>query len=70
MFEDSIEFSKSENALPCPFCGNKEIVVDKYKHAVGERYRIWCTHCMATIDPGYAQSKHTVEEMWNRRTQE
>lgn len=70
MFENTISLEKSKNAKPCPFCGNDEIVVDKYNHEVGERYRIWCTHCLAMIDPGYAQSVHAVEEKWNRRTQE
>lgn len=56
------------NTKPCPFCGSKEIVIDKYEHRAGERFRIFCTECMAMIDPGYAQNKHTVIEMWNKRT--
>lgn len=54
-------------AKPCPFCGEKEIVIDKYEHKVGTRYRIFCTGCMAMIDPGWAKNQYTVLEMWNRR---
>lgn len=58
---------KDDEVKPCPFCGGKEIVIDKYKHKVGDRYRIFCAGCLAMIDPGYAQDKHTVMEMWNKR---
>lgn len=52
---------------PCPFCGSKAIIIDKYKYNAGDRYRIFCTRCMAMIDPGYAQQEDTVMEMWNKR---
>ena len=52
---------------PCPFCGSDEIVYAKYNHAAGERWRVFCTHCMAGVDPGYAQTEHCVQKMWNRR---
>ena len=58
---------KKDEVKPCPFCGNKEIVIDKYKCTAGTRFRIFCTGCMAMIDPGYAQQAYTVKEMWNRR---
>ncbi len=54
--------------LPCPFCGCSEVVYVRYLHPVGERYAVWCTGCMAEMDPGYAQDRHTVKAMWNRRT--
>lgn len=57
-----------EEVKPCPFCGGKEIVIDKYEHKCeADRYRIFCTGCMAMIDPGWAQQKQTVIDMWNRR---
>ena len=59
---------KEDEVKPCPFCGGKEIVIDKYEHQAGERFRIFCTGCMAMIDPGYAQNKHTVIDMWNKRS--
>ena len=59
---------KEDEVKHCPFCGGKEIVIDKYQHQAGERFRIFCTGCMAMIDPGYAQNKHTVIEMWNKRS--
>lgn len=49
------------------FCGGTEIIVDKYVRDVGERYRILCTNCLSMIDPGYAQQKETVVNMWNKR---
>ena len=58
---------KEDEVKPCPFCGNKEIVIDKYNCKSGTRFRIFCTGCMAMIDPGYAQQADTVKEMWNRR---
>lgn len=58
----------SELALKsCPFCGNTEIIYEKYNHLAGERWRVWCRKCLAGVDPGYAQSRHTVQQMWNRR---
>lgn len=54
--------------LECPFCGSKEVVYEKYTHTAGERWRCWCTECIACIDPGYAQAPATVGRMWNRRT--
>lgn len=60
---------KEDEVSPCPFCGSKEIIIDKYERDVGDRYRIFCAGCMAMIDPGYAQEKSVVIEMWNRRTQ-
>lgn len=38
-----------------------------YGHGAGERWRCWCTNCLASIDPGWAQDRHTVRDMWNRR---
>lgn len=52
---------------PCPFCGYDEVVYVKYQHAAGLRWKVRCCTCMAEIDPGYAQERHVVREMWNRR---
>lgn len=52
---------------PCPFCGGTHVVYEKYLRNVGERWKVWCTECLAEIDPGYAQHKVTVQQMWNRR---
>lgn len=54
--------------LPCPFCGNEEIVYEQYESIPDYlRWRCWCTGCLATIDPGWAQSKGAVQAMWNKR---
>ena len=53
--------------LPCPFCGSDEIVYMKYDHAAGERWAAVCMGCMASVDPGWAQQKHQVQDLWNRR---
>lgn len=53
--------------LPCPFCGCEEVVYMKYDHATGERWAAVCMDCMAEIDPGWAQEKYAVRDMWNRR---
>lgn len=56
--------------LPCPFCGGIEAVYCLYKHITGERYAVLCCDCLANIDPGWAQQKHVVQDMWNHRTTE
>lgn len=64
------EFIKPTGHLalaPCPFCGGKEIVYGKYEHAAGERYMVVCMECMASIDPGWAQTPGAVQDLWNRR---
>lgn len=69
--ESTIELVKPQgehdSLLPCPFCGGKEILYEKYARAAGVRWRVWCSGCVAGIDPGYAQQAHTVRRMWNRR---
>ena len=52
---------------PCPFCGSDEIVYWSYPHLSGPRWKVLCTNCMAGIDPGWAQSKEPLTELWNRR---
>lgn len=52
--------------LGCPFCGG-EAVYEKYQHASGYRWRVVCMSCTASIDPGYAQQRSTVQKMWNTR---
>lgn len=53
--------------LPCPFCGGTEVAYFRYKHLAGDRYGVLCCDCMATIDPGWAQEKSTVQARWNHR---
>lgn len=69
--ESVFEFVKPRGAddrlLPCPFCGNNEIVYAHYKHVAGDRWAVLCTACMAEIDPGYAQQKSEAAKQWNRR---
>ena len=52
---------------PCPFCGSSEIVYLEYETAVGPRWRIFCLGCAAGVDPGYAQQKNHLTDIWNRR---
>lgn len=58
---------KESEVKPCPFCGGKEIFVERYETVVGERYRILCAGCIAMIDPGWVQHPNLVKEMWNKR---
>ena len=68
-----VKFEKCDNEgdlklLPCPFCNNEESVVyAQYKHTAGLRWAVLCMNCMAEIDPGWAQSKHAVRAIWNKR---
>lgn len=52
---------------PCPFCGNEKILYMQYKTPAGLRWLVVCCECMANIDPGWAQNRHRVAELWNRR---
>ena len=74
-FDQAIDLVKPEAShltlLPCPFCGNPEIYYVRYirdEFPTENRWMVLCTHCMATLDPGYAQQMYTVRELWNRRT--
>ena len=54
--------------LPCPFCGSISAIYAKYSHESGDRWAVVCMGCMASVDPGYAQHRFVVQDMWNRRT--
>lgn len=56
--------------LPCPFCGNTKIVYERYETLVGDRWRVFCGGCCATIDPGYAQQRCDVAVLWNHRAEQ
>lgn len=56
--------------LPCPFCGNTEIVYEQYETLVGDRWRVCCGGCCATLDPGYAQKRIDVAALWNHRAEQ
>lgn len=51
----------------CPFCGSEDAAYERYLHTAGYRWRVVCTSCMASIDPGHAQQRSTVQRMWNTR---
>lgn len=53
--------------LPCPFCGSAHVVYEQYQHGSGERWRVLCLGCMAGVDPGHAQNKSDVRDLWNKR---
>lgn len=68
--QDIIRFEKPAGDLalnPCPFCGCSGALYAEYKTKVGNRWMVLCPDCMASIDPGYAQQRSTVQTMWNRR---
>ena len=70
--DDSIELiePKPNTELKrCPFCGSTHIFSERYEGPAGERWRCWCSECLAGIDPGTAQAAGQVREMWNRRTE-
>lgn len=51
----------------CPFCGSSDVVYERYLHTAGYRWRVVCMECMASIDPGHAQQRSTVQQLWNTR---
>ena len=51
----------------CPFCGSEDVVYMQYKHTAGERWAVICLGCIATVDTGWAQQKHQIQEYWNQR---
>ena len=70
--DDSIEIVHPDKGnphtylKPCRICGNTEIVYERYGHKAGERWRCWCTKCLACIDPGWAQDRLAVRDIWNQ----
>jgi hypothetical protein len=70
--EDQTDIYKPEKGsdlalIACPFCGCEEVVYMSYNHASGKRWAAVCMGCIAQIDPGWAQQKHQVQELWNQR---
>lgn len=65
--EKAFDLHKETECLPCPFCGGTEIVTYKYNHDMGVRYSIFCAGCLAEINPGWAQERSALIEMWNKR---
>ena len=58
----------SEKLKKCPFCGNDgSVMVEKYGTPVGDRYRVVCPVCMATVDNGFASKAEHAITAWNRR---
>lgn len=49
---------------PCPFCGCKDIRVERDWDAIVERHRAICFKCSAQIYRGTPQE---VTKAWNRR---
>ncbi len=61
------EFKVAEDALQCPFCGNKVIYTYEYDTVVGKRYGILCAECMTNKDTGYWQHRQHAVTAWNKR---
>jgi len=51
---------------PCPFCYEKEIIIDKYPN--NSIYYAVCTNCNAQST--IASRKETVVKLWNTRKRE
>ena len=69
MQEGYFKASGDLSLLPCPFCGSRDVYYEKYIREVGPRWRVVCLGCIASIDPGWAQSRSVVQGMWNTRAQ-
>lgn len=63
-------FSRNNKLKPCPFCGNKYILIETYDHPAGKRVRVVCPTCMAMIDAGWWQTEDPAINAWNRRVTE
>lgn len=55
--------------LPCPFCGETRIRYERYETPAGDRWRVCCNNCTATIDPGWTMQKIDVADFWNHRAE-
>ena len=58
------------NLLPCPFCGNKKILlIIDYMGRNTPFYYLSCSrcHCRTAELPGYQATSSKLESMWNRR---
>lgn len=55
--------------LPCPFCGEDHIRYEQYETVTGDRWRVCCNGCTATIDPGWTMQRIDVADLWNHRAE-
>mgnify|MGYP000056724658 CR=1 FL=1 len=55
--------------LPCPFCGEDRIRYEQYETVAGDRWRVCCNGCTATIDPGWTMQRIDVANLWNHRAE-
>jgi hypothetical protein len=67
MKEEIVRQTENTKLEPCPFCACDEIVYIKYQTAVGERYKVFCCGCTASIDTGWHTTASQVRELWNKR---
>ena len=71
---------KSIKLKPCPFCGDKDISIERnhdfeeYVQREGKKpkdgeyvYRIWCPYCNFMLENYEQGSKKELAEWWNKR---
>lgn len=51
---------------PCPFCGNKEVVITQHNLDCGTVYQGYCFICGA-LGPDYGSTEQQAINAWNRR---
>ena len=58
----------AESLLPCPFCGGKSLLRDRYINGAAntKHYIRECRHCKATFAHWFRSIKK-ANEAWNRR---
>lgn len=57
-----------DDLKPCPFCGGRDIHVDRYRHGCGQdRLRVVCADCMGQVNSGTWQTAEPAIEAWNAR---
>ena len=60
--------SDSKEVLPCPFCGNDEIMF--YKSKGDDDYKVTCYECHCTFDAPIMETMDDALKVWNRRVEQ
>lgn len=69
-FKEAVNFPKTMNLKPCPFCGGKNIAVGRTGYSLGVDIYVKCTDCRAKMQECEEFGEEAIIESWNTRKPE